>query len=246
MRFGRTLRKSVYAPWQDKYIDYDKLKKLLKEDSSDKGSLSGSNEEDWSQDDEEAFVEELVNIQLEKVHAFQSEALQRLRDRLSKCETRLDQVAKSTKQEGDGQDGGEISDVDHGEKQEVLKAVEAELDSITKEMNELEKYSRINYTGFLKAAKKHDRKRGNEYRVRPILQVRLAALPFNQEDYSPLLYRISTIYNYIREHLSDAKRGSSLSEASHAPFSEQFRSYKCKSASPNCAHYVTLCSLGTS
>ena len=63
-------------------------------------------------------------------------------------------------------------------------------DSITKQINELEKYSRINYTGFLKAAKKHDRRRGSQYRVRPLLQVRLAALPFNVENYSPLLHRL--------------------------------------------------------
>ena len=36
--------------------------------------------------------------------------------------------------------------------------------------------------GFLKAAKKHDRKRGHAYRVRPLMQVRLAELPFNKED----------------------------------------------------------------
>ena len=31
MKFGTTLRRSVYSPWKAQYIDYDKLKKLLKE-----------------------------------------------------------------------------------------------------------------------------------------------------------------------------------------------------------------------
>ena len=88
------------------------------------------------------------------------------------------------------------------------------LDNITKETNELEKYARINYTGFLKAVKKHDRKRGGSYRIRPLLQVRLSALPFNKEDYSPLLYRLSAMYSFIRQHMDggDKIRGLSMSE----------------------------------
>ena len=40
------------------------------------------------------------------------------------------------------------------------------------------------------------------YRVRPILQVRLSQLPFNSEDYSPLLYRLSAMYSFARQILS--------------------------------------------
>ena len=31
VQFGLKLRRNVYQPWQDKYMDYDKLKKLLRE-----------------------------------------------------------------------------------------------------------------------------------------------------------------------------------------------------------------------
>ncbi|KAI5303013.1 Phosphate metabolism transcription protein, partial [Ascosphaera pollenicola] len=64
-------------------------------------------------------------------------------------------------------------------------------------------YCRINFTGFLKAAKKHDRKRGTLYKVRPLLQVRLAELPFDSEDYSPFLYRLSTMYAFARQTLGE-------------------------------------------
>ncbi|CRK18447.1 hypothetical protein BN1708_012347 [Verticillium longisporum] len=40
MRFGKTLRESVYAPWKDKYIDYAKLKSLLREDKYEDEDLS--------------------------------------------------------------------------------------------------------------------------------------------------------------------------------------------------------------
>ena len=184
MRFGKTLRKSIYEPWKSDYIDYTKLKQLLRDDNPPEGES-----QEWTEDDEGRFVEELVNVQLEKVNAFQADTYKVLRERTSKCEATLEdsEATEKAERQGPGQDekDDETQEEDDG-LQDVLK----ELDSITKEINELEKYSRMNYTGFLKAVKKHDRRRGSRYKVRPLLQVRLAALPFNSEDYSPLLYRL--------------------------------------------------------
>lgn len=232
MRFGRTLQISVYEPWKDNYINYAKLKKLLRDDESAPSSPSTETKDEWTEVDEGAFVDELVNVQLEKVHAFHKDTYERLRERTAKCEARLDTVAvaengeqqqedgEQPKANGEGEGEGEANGngkqpipSDQG-KQHILKEVLSELDQMSKEMSELEKYSRINYTGFLKAAKKHDRKRGASYRVRPLLQVRLAALPFNKEDYSPLLYRLSAMYNFVRQHLDSAsKKGISISES---------------------------------
>ncbi|TKA82525.1 hypothetical protein B0A55_01217, partial [Friedmanniomyces simplex] len=211
MRYGKTLQQAIYPPWRDNYIDYAKLKKILRDDDSAPSSPSTETVgEKWTDEDEGKFVDELVNVQLEKVHAFHKETYEKLRERTAKCEARLDTVAvaehgvsKQDQAEGGAENGGEEGKSNgegsgngngkkavpsEDEKKSILTEVLSELDLITKETNELEKYSRINYTGFLKAVKKHDRKRGGSYRVRPLLQVRLAALPFNTEDYSPLLY----------------------------------------------------------
>ena len=198
MRFGKTLKTSIYEPWASNYIDYAKLKQLLREDVA-----SEEEGQDWTEDDEGRFVEELVNVQLEKVNAFQAETYKGLRERTSDCEARLEKEAGSATKGKEAavqsHDQDERQDEKPDEKQDEnspedgkLQQVLKELDGITEEINELEKYSRINYTGFLKAVKKHDRRRGSKYRVRPLLQVRLAALPFNSEDYSPLLYRCVT------------------------------------------------------
>ena len=191
MRFGRTLRNSIYEPWTSNYIDYAKLKQLLREDDPSVEDGRG-----WTEDDEGRFVEELVNVQLEKVNAFQAETYKGLRERTSDCESRLEKEAgsktedKETSGQSDDQDEKQASEQEEKRQEDSkLQQVLKELDSISKEINELQKYSRINYTGFLKAVKKHDRRRGSKYRVRPLVQVRLAALPFNSEDYSPLLYR---------------------------------------------------------
>ncbi|KAE8337021.1 hypothetical protein BDV24DRAFT_140708 [Aspergillus arachidicola] len=190
MRFGKTLKNSIYPPWSGKYIDYHKLKVLLREhDVTGDGSDSDTQ---WTEQDEEAFVQELINVQVDKVNAFQVETSQQLRERTSACETKLRPLAPS-----DENDAPTI--VDENERKTIASEVLQELDGITKEVSELEKYSRINFTGFLKAAKKHDRKRGARYRVKPLLQVRLSQLPFNSEDYSPLVRRLSVMYSFVRE-----------------------------------------------
>ncbi|MCJ1403648.1 Phosphate metabolism transcription protein [Xylographa trunciseda] len=206
MRFGKTLRSSIYEPWKGNYIDYSKLKSLLREEE-----IADGNGGKWTDDDEGRFVEELVNVQLEKVNSFQVETYKELRERTAKCESRLEVIAVPQAEEKDASEGTKLG---KDEKDSTLREVEKELDSISKDINELEKYSRINYTGFLKAAKKHDRRRGSNYRVRPLLQVRLAALPFNSEDYSPLLYRLSAMYSFVRQNLNGStERSLSVSES---------------------------------
>lgn len=231
MHFEKSLRLSIYPPWKDQYIDYPKLKALLRDDGSEAGIQTDTAEDDeWTEQDEGAFVEELVNVQLEKVHAFQSHTIQQLRDRTSRCEAKLDPIVtagnenkKLGDESKDARNPSAVSERDRKILNEVLK----ELDTITKEMNELEKFSRINYTGFLKATKKHDRRRGQAYRVRPLMQVRLASLPFNKEDYSPLLFRLSAMYGYIRQNTEerDHRRSSADSQAT----SDEYTSYKCTS-----------------
>lgn len=195
MHFSRTLKTAVYEPWKSNYIDYAKLKQLLHEDRAEDDGHA------WTEDDESKFVEELVNAQLEKVNAFQEKTYESLQECISNCEEKLEESRSADNSENQQEPLGK------DELSQILK----ELDSISKEINELEKYSRINFTGFLKAAKKHDRRRGTNYKVRPLLQVRLAALPFNSEDYSPLLYRLSAMYSHVRQRIDgDSERPQSL------------------------------------
>lgn len=205
MRFGKTLQSSIYAPWRDHYIDYAKLKRLLHEgddSDSERGPTSRTDESyesrTWTENDESAFVEELINVQLEKVNNFQRMMSDQLKERTAKLEARMERLTAEGKKE-------EISEE---EKQKLLKQSLEELDAIMSDIDELKVFSRVNFTGFLKAAKKHDRRpRGapqqqqkgkgkgkagsgvGEYKIRPLLQVRLSALEFNKEDYSPLLFR---------------------------------------------------------
>ncbi|KAG0131921.1 putative protein involved in vacuolar polyphosphate accumulation [Tuber indicum] len=224
MQFGKTLQASIHPPWREHYIDYAKIKKLLREgDDSDSERTPASRAEQmegWTENDESEFVHELVNIQLEKVNNFQRGMNEQLKSRAAKCEARLEQLVAATPARGPASSLNPTREHIGGEeRQKTLTQVLEDLDGITSDINELEKFSRVNFTGFLKAAKKHDRRsrggsaakdkgkgkgRGGtngDYKVRPLLQVRLSALEFNREDYSPLLYRLSAMYAFVRENI---------------------------------------------
>lgn len=203
MRFGTTLEQSIYAPWRDRYIDYNKLKSLLREDVDPDFAAA---QRPWTEDDEFSFVHELINVQLEKVHSFQREKYDELQERTAKCEERLNGLVQEAQPEADETDLLLAKEEDpevKRQREEAMNECLAELDGITSDVEELERYARVNFTGFLKAAKKHDRrerglsraggkgkaKERQDPKVRPILQVRLAQLEFNKENYSPLLYR---------------------------------------------------------
>lgn len=211
MRFGQTLRNSVYAPWKEQYVDYAKLKKLLREDASLK-----DDSQQWTEEDENAFCDEILNVQLEKVADFQASTLRTLEERTSKCS---DKIRELTPEEGKP-----TTDTTKG-----FRNMEGELDSITNEIKELRKYSSVNYTAFLKIAKKHDRKRGNKYKLRPMLQIRLARRPFNSEPvYSPLLNRLSVMYFVIRQNLEGNGDQSIMSASdTQSQTGEKYTAYKC-------------------
>ncbi|CAI4218168.1 unnamed protein product [Parascedosporium putredinis] len=152
MKFGKTLKESVYQPWKAEYIDYAKLKALLRE--------GGSDEEDdvpWTEEDENRFCDEMFNVQLEKVTKFQETTFNAIKDRVNSAFDTVRDLAPKDKESP----GGSTS----GVQKERLKELEKELDDITKEIRELKAFTSINYTGFQKIVKKHDRKRGGRYKL---------------------------------------------------------------------------------
>jgi SPX domain protein involved in polyphosphate accumulation len=215
MRFGRTLKASIYPPWKDQYFDYAKLKGLLRED--------GPEDEDspWTEDDESRFCEEVLNVQLEKVATFQETSLKQLEQRATVAGEKLRDLAVE-----EGKQKGDITI-------SRFKEVEKELENITNATKELKKYSSINYTAAIKIVKKHDRKRGNRYKVRPMLQIALSKRPFNSEQaYAPLLNKLSMMYFIIQQNLEENAEQHPL-PTSDVPVpsqnGEKYTAYKCKS-----------------
>lgn len=185
MLFGVRLANEVYSPWKDAYIQYERLKKLLKE------NVVPSSGTVWSEDDETSFVS-VLDSELEKVYSFQTKTYESLSNRLDTLEKSINENSSITPEEG--------------------KGIEADVEEILEEAQQLDRFSRLNFTGFLKIVKKHDRLHP-KYQVKPLLQVRLSNLPFHSEDYSPLLYRISVIYSFLSENFGAGQSGSASASA---------------------------------
>ena len=63
MKFGRTIKTSLYAEWADKYLQYSELKKEIK-------NRMAKNNGVWTDKDEDEFVA-ILSKELDKVYDFQ-------------------------------------------------------------------------------------------------------------------------------------------------------------------------------
>ncbi|KAI1353293.1 VTC domain-containing protein [Xylaria sp. FL0043] len=189
MRFGKALREAIYPPWRDEYIDYAKLKSMLRENTREDDDVP------WTEEDENRFCDEIFNVQLDKVSQFQAKTAASLQQRADAAFEKLRDLAPSDDKSSSG-----IAT-------SLLEELRAELDAIVNEVKRLKKYSSLNYTGFLKIVKKHDRKRGGRYKVRPMMRVSLAEHGLNSEQgYSPLLNKLSLMYYAINQTLDKDKQ----------------------------------------
>lgn len=186
MLFGVKLQNEVYPPWREYYIDYEKLKKLLKENII----LS----EAWSDKDENKFVS-LLDQELERVYSFEKEQYQSLDLKIQELESKIESYAEQQEQ-----------------KKFDLKEFQSSLENLLSFTQELDRFSRLNFTGFLKIVKKHDRLH-KHYSVKALLNVRLKNLPFHSEDYSPYIYRISILYQFLRENFESSSISTSLNDS---------------------------------
>ncbi|QID84780.1 Phosphate metabolism transcription protein [Saccharomyces pastorianus] len=189
MLFGVKLANEVYPPWKGSYIDYESLKKFLKEDSVKGGA--DDKKPSWDDSDESRFVEEL-DKELEKVYGFQLKKYKNLIERLTHLEKQTDSESA-------------IKALDSDAFQRILE-------ELLSESSELDNFKRLNFTGFVKIVKKHDKLHPKYPSVKSLLEVRLKELPSHSEEYSPLLYRISFLYNILRSNFNTMSQ--SLASAS--------------------------------
>ncbi|KAJ9071295.1 hypothetical protein DSO57_1038318 [Entomophthora muscae] len=169
MKFGTQLNGSLYSEWRFYYVDYDGLKRLIKP----KQGCS------FKEEDESKFVE-FLQKDLEKVSSFQKIKLGELNRRIQHCEILVDSLAK--------QPDASV---------EAYQSAQDEINRVIPEVNELAKFSRMNYTGFLKIIKKHDKHTG--YVLKPMFMVRLNSKPFFNENFDALLLKLSRLYALVRQ-----------------------------------------------
>lgn len=175
VKFGEHLKRSLIREYSYYYISYDDLKKEMQESKE-------ANRGEWNQDLETQFFQSL-EAELDKVYTFcrvkHNEALRRIKEA-------KEQVTAAVRSLDTNVPATELD----------FQILEEELSDIIADVHDLAKFSRLNYTGFQKIIKKHDKV--TKFVLKPVFQVRMDAKPFFKENYDELVVSISQLYDIVR------------------------------------------------
>ncbi|KAG6041037.1 hypothetical protein E4U41_006127 [Claviceps citrina] len=211
MKFGEQLRSSVIREYQWYYIDYNGLKDELKRATGPaKAANSASNE--WTEEDEIRFVGKL-EAELEKVHTKQQVKTMEISRRIAVSEHEVKEVVNSLNERRLGEDGPS---------EEEFLLLEEDLSDIIADVHDLAKFVQVNYTGFYKIIKKHDKMTG--WHLRPVFDTRLKAKPFYKENYDASVIKLSKLYDLVRTRGNPVK-GDSAAGGGQASFVRQTTKY---------------------
>lgn len=218
MKFGEQLRSSAIKEYQWYYIDYEGLKADLKKASgpivkpkaSADGNASASDSKakprrEWTEDDESRFIYRLES-ELEKVYQKQQLKTIEITRRLQASERDVNDVVARLNDRQPGRDGPS---------EEEFMVLEEDLSDIIADVNDLAKFIQLNYTGFYKIMKKHDKMTG--WHIRPVFEARMKAKPFFKDNHDELLVTLSKLYDIVRTRGNPVK-GDSASGGSQGNF----------------------------
>ncbi|GKT55129.1 vacuolar transporter chaperone 4 [Colletotrichum tofieldiae] len=208
MKFGEQLRSSIIREYQWYYIDYDALKTDLKTAtgpivSSDNNGKGVKRE--WSEEDEGRFVKKL-EAELDKVHTKQQVKAMEISRRIAVTEREVKGVVNRLNERGPREDGPS---------EEEFMLLEEDLSDIIADVHDLAKFVQLNYTGFYKIIKKHDKLTG--WHLKPVFDARLKAKPFYKENYDASVVKLSKLYDLVRTRGNPVK-GDSAAGGSQGSF----------------------------
>jgi len=187
MKFGARIKEDLYSEWARNYIDYSSLKKELK--SRQSGSDASK---EWDDVDESHFLKRLQE-ELNKVYNFQESKIHDIFEQLSLYDGTVHELmaaksktAKDEEHQANGMhddDSDEDDDDDAAMDAEIeakFEEIEADLEILIADVHDLSKFTHLNYTGFMKITKKHDKRTGFPLKAE-FMQTYLDKLPFHKE-----------------------------------------------------------------
>lgn len=205
MKFGEHLRKALIKNYSYYYINYDDLKHQIKKTLKD-------NDYEWTNEHEEEFLAAL-ETELDKVFSFTKVKNTEVNRRIKEAEAYVYEVVDALKNPRANRKQPTEQDFDE---------LEEELSDIIADVHDLAKFTRLNYTGFQKILKKHDKT--TKFALKPVFQVRLNAKPFYKDNYDKLIVKLSKLYDLVRTRGNPVK-GDSAAGGSQQNFVRQTTKY---------------------
>ncbi|CCE72553.1 Piso0_000136 [Millerozyma farinosa CBS 7064] len=204
MKFGQHLRNELIKDYSYYYISYDDLKYQMKK------RLKGSDDQ-WSGEYEEEFLASLEN-ELDKVYSFTKVKNTEVRRRIKDLEKYVHEVVEASK---DPQNSNKPQEQD-------FEDLEGELSDVIADVHDLARFTRLNYIGFQKILKKHDKT--TKFTLKPIFQARLNSKAFYKDNYDSLIVKLSKLYDMVRSRGNPVK-GDSSAGGSQQNFVRQTTKY---------------------
>lgn len=216
MKFGAVIKDALYQDWQASYIDYSGLKRFIKDRQS---------KHKWDDADEADFIKALES-ELDKVVKFQENKIAELTDTIAnydhevreliahaKAARERKRIAEDDETDDEGDHGrhpeaderGDADDDDDSfsdtsnddEYEDRYVDLEEDLANVIADVHDLGHFSHLNYTGFVKIVKKHDKRTGFTLKgvfMRDFLEKR----PFYKQSYDEIILQLSRLYNLVR------------------------------------------------
>ncbi|KAJ5976796.1 hypothetical protein N7501_000138 [Penicillium viridicatum] len=207
MRFGEYLRSSMIKEFYPYYIAYDDLKKALKTDFVDEPTSENTKpaRKEWTEDDETHFVS-LLESELEKVFLFQKRKSEEIVARIQESELEVNDVVSRLDSSTDSRRQSIRASRPAPTDADFL-LLEQVLSDIIADVHDLAKFTQLNYTGFQKIIKKHDKE--TQWYLKPVFATRLKAKPFFKDNYDAFVIKLSKLYDLVRTKGNPVKGDSS-------------------------------------
>ncbi|KIY69113.1 SPX-domain-containing protein [Cylindrobasidium torrendii FP15055 ss-10] len=238
MKFGRKISTDLYNEWRPFYLDYNGLKRQLKDRTTGRS---------WTSQDEKDFTS-LLEKELDKIHGFQqnktSELARRIEDAERSVHHLVDEevdeeyepssepastdVEDQTRRSYDPDAGSDDEDDDEdGESYEALEerfhALEEEVATLVADVHDLALFAKLNITGFMKILKKHDKQ--TPYSLKSnFVQDYLEGRPFYRYNWDALIVKLSKLYDLVRTR-GHPIQGDSSAGGSQSAFVRQTTKY---------------------
>lgn len=132
--------------------------------------------------------------ELEKVYDFQKLRTYSINQRVKEMDKKVQDAIRSI-------------DTSSPLSEQAFEDLEYDLEDILSDVHDLAKFTQLNYTGFQKIIKKHDKV--THWILRPIFAARLNAKPFFKDDYDLLVVKLSKLYDLVRTRGNPVKGDSS-------------------------------------
>ncbi|WVF68705.1 hypothetical protein IAT40_003477 [Kwoniella sp. CBS 6097] len=221
MKFGRRIKDSRYSEWADQYINYGGLKKQIKgnlpwSDTAEANFIQTlKNElakcEKFQREKSEELMKKITTLESEVRGLVEKAGLQEAEDDDDeeedgrtpgdverRVDNHRDDDAGSDDDDDDDDEGDDASsDISVDAIEERFRELEEEVAVLVADVHDLALFTKLNFTGFIKIVKKHDKLTG--FSLKPTFNKEfLEHHPFYRMNYDPLIVKLSKLFDLVR------------------------------------------------